>query len=169
VIVPDEIEDLHRYGVARIYTPEDGARMGLQGMITDMIRTADRTWPPNCRQSRRIVQGQHPRPRRVITGLENTTLSDALQRKLVARAAQKDGVPVLGITGTGGSGKSSLTDELIRRFRIDQADALRIAVIAVDPSRRKTGGALLGRPHPHELDQPPEHLHAFAGHARRGQ
>ncbi|HEX9450351.1 MAG TPA: fused isobutyryl-CoA mutase/GTPase IcmF [Burkholderiales bacterium] len=145
VIVPDEIEDLHRYGVARIYTPEDGARMGLQGMITDMIRTADRNLaaelPANLDE---LFKGNTRDLARVITGLENTTLSDALQRKLVARAAKKDGVPVLGITGTGGSGKSSLTDELIRRFRIDQGDALRIAVIAVDPSRRKTGGALLG-------------------------
>jgi len=118
--------------------------MGLQGMITDMIRTADRNLaaelPANLDE---LFKGNTRDLARVITGLENTTLSDALQRKLVARAAQKDGVPVLGITGTGGSGKSSLTDELIRRFRIDQADALRIAVIAVDPSRRKTGGALL--------------------------
>jgi len=130
VIVPDEIEDLHRYGVARIYTPEDGARMGLQGMITDMIRTADRNLaaelPANLDE---LFKGNTRDLARVITGLENTTLSDALQRKLVARAAKKDGVPVLGITGTGGS---------------DQGDALRIAVIAVDPSRRKTGGALLG-------------------------
>jgi len=145
VIVPDEIEDLHRYGVARIYTPEDGAKMGLQGMITDMIRTADRNLaaelPANLDE---LFKGNARDLARVITGLENETLPDALQKKLVARAAQKDSVPVLGITGTGGSGKSSLTDELIRRFRIDQGDALKIAVIAVDPSRRKTGGALLG-------------------------
>ncbi len=145
VIVPDEIEDLHRYGVARIYTPEDGAKMGLQGMISDMIRTADRNLaaelPDNLDE---LFKGNARALARVITGLENATLPEALQKKLVARAAQNDAIPVLGITGTGGSGKSSLTDELIRRFRIDQGDALKIAVVAVDPSRRKTGGALLG-------------------------
>jgi methylmalonyl-CoA mutase len=145
VIVPEEIEDLHRYGVARIYTPEDGAKMGLQGMITDMIRTADRNLAAELPSSLDdLFKGNTRDLARVITGLENATLPDVLQKKLVSRAAQKDSVPVLGITGTGGSGKSSLTDELIRRFRIDQGDALRIAVIAVDPSRRKTGGALLG-------------------------
>ena len=145
VIVPDEIEELHRYGVARIYTPEDGAKMGLQGMITDMIRSADRdlaTELPGTLDE--LFKGNTRALARVITGLENATLPEALQKRLVAGATRKDAVPVLGITGTGGSGKSSLTDELIRRFRIDQGDTLRIAVIAVDPSRRKTGGALLG-------------------------
>jgi methylmalonyl-CoA mutase len=145
VIVPHEIAELHKYGVARIYSPEDGAKMGLQGMISDMIRTADRNLaaelPPNLDE---LFQGKPRALARVITGLENATLPEKLQKDLVARAARNDGVPVLGITGTGGSGKSSLTDELIRRLRIDQDDRLRIAVIAVDPSRRKTGGALLG-------------------------
>ena len=145
VIVPSEIEELHRYGVARIYSPEDGAKMGLQGMISDMIRTADRNLAAELPSSLdELFDGSPQALARVITGLENTTLPEALQKKLIARAAQKDAVPVLGITGTGGSGKSSLTDELIRRFRIDQHDSLKIAVIAVDPSRRKTGGALLG-------------------------
>jgi len=145
VIVPAEIEELHKYGVARIYSPEDGARMGLQGMIADMIRTADRDLaaelPANLDE---LFQGNARALARVITGLENETLPEALKKKLAAQATRNDAVPVLGITGTGGSGKSSLTDELIRRFRIDQGDALKIAVIAVDPSRRKTGGALLG-------------------------
>ena len=145
VIVPDEIEELHSYGVARIYSPQDGAKMGLQGMISDMIRTADRDLAAELPAGLDdLFQGNTRVLARVITGLENARLPEALQKKLVARAAEKDGVPVLGITGTGGSGKSSLTDELIRRFRIDQDDALRIAVVAVDPSRRKTGGALLG-------------------------
>src|SRR5882724_10596048 len=88
VIVPDEIEDLHRYGVARIYTPEDGARMGLQGMISDMIRTADRDLaaelPPNLDE---LFQGNPRALARVITGLENATLPEKLQKELVARAA----------------------------------------------------------------------------------
>jgi methylmalonyl-CoA mutase len=145
VIVPDEIEELHKYGVARIYTPEDGAKMGLQGMITDMIRTADRNLagelPANLDE---VFHGNARALARVITGLENSTLPEALHQQLVKGAAAHENVPVLGITGTGGSGKSSLTDELIRRFRIDLGDELKIAIVAVDPSRRKTGGALLG-------------------------
>jgi len=145
VIVPSEIEELHGYGVARIYSPEDGARMGLQGMITDMIRTADRNLSAELPASLdEVFRGNVRDLARVITGLENATLPEPLRQKLAKRAAEHDSVPVLGITGTGGSGKSSLTDELIRRFRIDRDDALKIAVIAVDPSRRKTGGALLG-------------------------
>jgi methylmalonyl-CoA mutase len=145
VIVPSEIEELHSYGVARIYSPEDGARMGLQGMITDMIRTADRNLSAELPASLdEVFRGNLRELARVITGLESATLPEPLLQKLAKRAAEHDSVPVLGITGTGGSGKSSLTDELIRRFRIDQDDALKIAVIAVDPSRRKTGGALLG-------------------------
>ncbi|HEX7810821.1 MAG TPA: fused isobutyryl-CoA mutase/GTPase IcmF [Burkholderiales bacterium] len=145
VIVPHEIEDLHKYGVARIYTPEDGAKMGLQGMITDMIRTADRNLaaelPPNLDE---VFHGNARALARVITGLENATLPETLHQQLVKGATAHENVPVLGITGTGGSGKSSLTDELIRRFRIDLGDELKIAIVAVDPSRRKTGGALLG-------------------------
>ena len=145
VIVHHEIEELHKYGVARIYTPEDGAKMGLQGMITDMIRIADRNLaaelPANLDE---VFHGNARALARVITGLENGTLPEALHKQLTKQAAQHDDVPVLGITGTGGSGKSSLTDELIRRFRIDQDDVVKVAIIAVDPSRRKTGGALLG-------------------------
>ena len=145
VIVPDEIEELHGYGVARIFSPQDGAKLGLQGMIDDMIRSADRNLAEELpRELDELFKGSSRVLARVITGLENATLPGALRKKLVAGAAERERVPVLGITGTGGSGKSSLTDELIRRLRIDQDDALRIAVIAVDPSRRKTGGALLG-------------------------
>ncbi len=97
VIVPDEIEELHRYGVARIYTPEDGAKMGLQGMISDMIRTADRNLaaelPDNLDA---LFKGNVRALARVITGLENATLPEALQKKLVTRAAQNNAVPVLG-------------------------------------------------------------------------
>jgi len=145
VIVPAEIEELHRYGVARIYSPDDGAKMGLQGMISDMIRTADRNLAAVLPDSLgELFNGNSRALARIITGLENATLPEPLRKQLTAHAVRNDRVPVLGITGTGGSGKSSLTDELIRRFRIDQADTLKIAVIAVDPSRRKTGGALLG-------------------------
>ena len=145
VIVAEEIRELEEYGVAKIYTPEDGARVGLQGMIDDMMSRADANLceklPANLDG---LFAGNRRDLARVITGLEGKALPEAMRRTLTSQAAEKTTVPVLGITGTGGSGKSSLTDELIRRFRLDQNDRLKIAVIAVDPSRRKTGGALLG-------------------------
>ncbi len=145
VIVPAEIRELHAYGVTRIYSPEDGAKMGLQGMIDDMVKQAQQDL---CAEVPATLDGLLAGDRRVlarlITALEGAAVPEPLHKKLLAEAAKRANVPVLGITGTGGSGKSSLTDELIRRFRLDQDDALKIAIIAVDPSRRKTGGALLG-------------------------
>jgi methylmalonyl-CoA mutase len=143
VIVPEEARELERYGVARVYSPEDGQRMGLQGMIDDMLARCDHDlsqYAPRDLES--VKKGDRRALARLITGLEAGTaglLRDQIRREAVALA-----VPVLGVTGTGGSGKSSLTDELIRRFRLDQDDRLKIAVLAVDPSRRKSGGALLG-------------------------
>ncbi len=125
VIVPAEIKELQDYGVARIYSPEDGQRMGLQGMINDMLARSD--FDPARKEPKTLAQ--------MITALELGRFS--LKEKTGS-------VPVLGITGTGGAGKSSLTDELVRRFRLDQGGALKIAVLSVDPTRRKTGGALLG-------------------------
>jgi methylmalonyl-CoA mutase len=125
VIVADEIRELQEYGVARIYSPEDGQRMGLQGMINDMLARCDfdaaRDAPKELAQ--------------IITAIELGTFKGKLQPKTA---------PVLGVTGTGGAGKSSLTDEIVRRFRLDQGEELGIAVLSVDPTRRKTGGALLG-------------------------
>ncbi|HIJ38133.1 MAG TPA: methylmalonyl-CoA mutase, partial [Rhodospirillaceae bacterium] len=143
VIVPSEIQELEAYGVERIYSPEDGQKMGLQGMIDDMVRRADfdvaaegpATLDGLSDPSRRALA-------RLITVLENEGADDRLRSEINVLAGRR-AVPVLGITGTGGAGKSSLTDELIRRFRLDRAD-VGIAVIAIDPSKRKTGGALLG-------------------------
>src|SRR6185437_3451426 len=138
VIVPAEIKELQDYGVARIYSPEDGQRMGLQGMINDMLAHCDfdlAQYAPkqlNAGDARSLAQ--------IITALELGTLDP----RPVRAAAEKSTAPVLGVTGTGGAGKSSLTDELVRRFRLDQGDELGIAVLSVDPTRRKTGGALLG-------------------------
>jgi isobutyryl-CoA mutase len=160
VIVPEEIRVLHAYGVERIYSPEDGQRLGLTGMIDDMIRRCgsaagaaakDRavTDYPAILAALRAAPAAANRDQRMralarmISALENGTAPEDLRRQIVEQAAQLT-VPTLGVTGTGGSGKSSLTDELIRRFRLDQEDRLQIAVIAVDPSRRKSGGALLG-------------------------
>ncbi len=144
VIVPEEIRALHEYGVARIYSPEDGQHLGLQGMIHDMLARAgsDLTRDTGVDLDRLDADGWRGLAR-LITLLESGTAPGPLRTDLRERAARRR-VPVLGITGTGGAGKSSLTDELIRRIRLDQQDRLRIAVIAVDPSRRKSGGALLG-------------------------
>ncbi len=158
VIVPSEIRELMDYGVARIYSPEDGQRMGLAGMIGDMVMRCDKDLTQYAPTSIDTIQGHTEMSWRalaqLITGLENEAASGvvkgelsksfkALAKDIQALAASKK-IPVLGITGTGGAGKSSLTDELIRRLRLDQNDALRVAVISIDPSRRKSGGALLG-------------------------
>lgn len=144
VIIPREIRELEAYGVTRIYSPEDGQKLGLAGMIWDMLQRADADLTRDCPQDLKAVRaGDRRALARLITAFENGTVDSALRQE-VLRGAQAAKVPVVGITGTGGSGKSSLTDELIRRFRLDLEDRLEIAVIAADPSRRKTGGALLG-------------------------
>jgi methylmalonyl-CoA mutase len=130
VIVASEIKELQDYGVARIYSPEDGQRMGLQGMINDMLARCD--FDPSQKEPKTLAQ--------TITALELKVLDS----KKILESAKGKTAPVLGITGTGGAGKSSLTDELVLRFRLDQGDAVKIAILSVDPTRRKTGGALLG-------------------------
>ncbi len=145
VIVPQEIEALHNYGVTRIYSPADGQRLGLQGMIDDMLQQCDVDPAAGRELDAEALTGGDPRLlARAITQLENSGAESALAQSVMTRAARQSAVPVMGITGTGGSGKSSLTDELIRRFRLDYADGLRIAILAIDPTRRRTGGALLG-------------------------
>jgi len=144
VIVPAEIKELQAYGVARIYSPEDGQRMGLQGMINDMLAHCDFDLAAHAPGDlERVRKGDRRALAQLITRLE-LGAADANLKKQIQDAAAKHRAPVLGITGTGGAGKSSLTDELVRRFRLDQDDRMRIAIVAVDPSRRKTGGALLG-------------------------
>jgi isobutyryl-CoA mutase len=149
VIVPAEVKELEAYGVTRIYSPEDGARLGLQGMINDMARRCDeelgRQEPAKHapKDLKAVKAGDRRALARLITSLEAGACSGKLLEEL-AQAADTAKVPVLGITGTGGAGKSSLTDELVRRFRLDQDDRLKIAVVSIDPSRKKTGGALLG-------------------------
>ncbi len=144
VIVPDEIAELQAYGVTRIYSPEDGQRLGLQGMIGDMLQRCDRPLPALAEADpvQALAENQAALAR-TITQLENGSADAALLRAVHQRAKAMHGV-VIGVTGTGGAGKSSLVDELIRRVRLDQDDALRIAIVSIDPSRRKSGGALLG-------------------------
>lgn len=151
VIVAEEARELHDYGVAHVYTPEDGQTMGLQGMIDDMLEKS-RFDPLDANSDASetdlldaLMAGDRRELARQLSLIENrrgdSALAEHIQSKLDGMAHS---VPVLGITGTGGAGKSSLTDELILRFRAGQGDRLKIALIAVDPTRRKTGGALLG-------------------------
>ncbi|MDQ1383873.1 MAG: isobutyryl-CoA mutase, partial [Actinomycetota bacterium] len=174
--VPEEIAELERYGVEKIYSPHDGQRLGLQGMIDDMIgrcaeaaraAAAVRQSPigewvgdlsacglPRFEPRAELLVKSHEasadptavtfrRLAKLISAYETGRVKSAEQEILSVLAEAAD-VPVLGVTGTGGAGKSSLTDELVRRFRLDYGDALTIAVLAIDPSRRKSGGALLG-------------------------
>ncbi|NBW00532.1 MAG: methylmalonyl-CoA mutase [Betaproteobacteria bacterium] len=150
VIVPAEIKELMDYGVTCIYSPEDGQRLGLQGMIADMIQ---RSLPQRAEGGAALLNtleksdrynANHARTlAKLVSMAENGWLSAAESDQL-ATQAQKRRPPVVGITGTGGAGKSSLTDELVLRFRIDHADDIRIAILSIDPTRRKSHGALLG-------------------------
>ncbi|MGW1621956.1 fused isobutyryl-CoA mutase/GTPase IcmF [Streptomyces sp. NPDC002172] len=143
VIVPDEIARLRNSGVT-IFSPQDGQRMGLAGMVNSVVRDCDfGLWDGKPADAAAVLAGDRFAIARAITGAELGKLPPEFLAQLRATAVAGS-VPVLGITGTGGSGKSSLTDELVRRFRVDQQDKLRIAVIAVDPTRRRGGGALLG-------------------------
>ncbi|WP_206954923.1 methylmalonyl-CoA mutase family protein [Trinickia acidisoli] len=155
VIVADEIDELMRYGVECLYSPQAGQRLGLQGMIDDMIarcaKGAARTdsgAQTSAAQWLAALGGSGLEARRalakLISALENGRTDAATRTALAERARAARAVPVLGVTGTGGAGKSSLTDELVRRFRLDYGDTLSLAVLAIDPSRRKSGGALLG-------------------------
>jgi methylmalonyl-CoA mutase len=147
VIVAAEIRELMAYGVTRLYSPEDGAKLGLQGMIDDVIRSSDydlcKLAPAEADAVEALRSGNRRQLARVITAIENRSYSMRARQALL-QAAAGSRTPILGITGTGGAGKSSLTDELILRLRLDQDDRVRVAVISIDPSRKRTGGALLG-------------------------
>ena len=145
VIVPEEIAELHAYGVSHIFSPHDGQSMQLQGIINEMIETSDydlatKDIPTSFDD---LTSNEYRKLARLITGLDEKTVSDKQVAVLSEGAAEHAKTPVLGITGTGGAGKSSLTDELIRRFTLELPE-LKIAIIAIDPTKRKTGGALLG-------------------------
>jgi methylmalonyl-CoA mutase len=142
VIVANEIALLAERGV-KIFSPEDGQRQGLAGMVNTMVAACDVAPASGPATLEAVLAGEDAALARAISLLEAGAAPDHLRDGLRAAAAAR-AVPVLGITGTGGSGKSSLTDELLRRLRIDQEDKLRVAVVAVDPTRRRGGGALLG-------------------------
>ncbi len=137
-ILPQEIEELHRYGITKIYSPDDGRKLGLEGMIEEVVKQCDFSLNGNGEYKTKMTLGEVKDVRKVarrITNAENGIAQDIRKPDHV--------IPVLGITGTGGAGKSSVTDEIVRRF-INTFTEKTIAVISVDPSKKKTGGALLG-------------------------
>jgi len=143
-ILPEEIKELHEYGITRLYSPDDGRQMGLQGMINDLVSRSDFRIGDNMNGELQKINKDNPGAvARTITALENFPEQYEKELQAITEKAEKASVPVLGITGTGGAGKSSLIDELIRRFLLDFKDK-HIGIISVDPSKRKTGGALLG-------------------------
>ncbi len=143
-ILPEEIKALQDYGIERIYSPDDGRKLGLQGMINDLLKTSDFAVGASLNGELQVLDPKHPGAvARLISAVENYPQQHQDILKDLEQKAKKQHIPVLGITGTGGAGKSSLVDELIRRFLIDFPDKY-IGIISVDPSKRKTGGALLG-------------------------
>ncbi|MDA9325463.1 methylmalonyl-CoA mutase family protein [Flavobacteriales bacterium] len=145
-ILPSEIKELEEYGITKIYHPDDGRKMGLQGMINDLVKQSDFTLGEKINTDNLIEKLNTKDTNtiaRLITAVENYPKLHVDTLSLIKGEAEKSETPVLGITGTGGAGKSSLVDELVRRFILDFSDK-EIAIISVDPSKRKTGGALLG-------------------------
>ena len=150
VIIPREMDELHEYGIARLFSPEDGRTLGLQGMIDRMIRECDFSTVATdvTEQIAKLPSGDVNSIAKLITLAElhvdkrNEAAATAEQVLEQVKSLEK-GIPVIGITGTGGAGKSSLTDELIRRF-INEFPEKRVAILSVDPTKQKTGGALLG-------------------------
>lgn len=140
-ILPSEIEELHNYGITRIYSPDDGRHMGLEGMIEDVVKTCDFSLNGNGDYKTVMTLGEVHDVRKIARQI--TKVENGVQTTVNGQPSTDRCIPVLGITGTGGAGKSSVTDEIVRRFLNGYPDKT-IAVISVDPSKKKTGGALLG-------------------------
>ena len=144
VILPSEIAELHEYGITRIYSPDDGRAMGLQGMINDLVQQSDYPIGNELNGELQHIEDKNPTAiARLISAAENFPEIAKPVFEQIHQRNETSKIPVLGITGTGGAGKSSLVDELVRRFLIDFPEKT-IGLISVDPSKRKTGGALLG-------------------------
>ena len=144
VILPSEIVELQAYGITRIYAPDDGRELGLQGMINDLVQQSDYAIGDKLTDEINHLEGKNPKAiARIISSAENFPDVAAKTLEAIHKKNENNTIPVLGITGTGGAGKSSLVDELVRRFLSDFPEKT-IGLISVDPSKRKTGGALLG-------------------------
>src|SRR3954467_2393146 len=144
VILPEEIKELMSYGITRIYSPDDGRALGLQGMINDLVQQSDYSVGNELSNEVEQLQSRNPVAiARLISAAENYFEKHKSVFEQINSLAEKSKAPVLGITGTGGAGKSSMVDEIVRRFLLDFKDKT-IGIISVDPSKRKTGGALLG-------------------------
>ncbi len=147
VILPSEIEELHHYGITRIYSPDDGRAMGLEGMIVDLLQKSD--FPTGNQlngEVAHVIEKDAKSIARLISAAENfpdNIETKAMLKKVREMKAAPKTTPILGITGTGGAGKSSLVDEIVRRYLLDFPEKS-LGIISVDPSKRKTGGALLG-------------------------
>lgn len=165
VIVADEIAELEAYGISKIYSPDDGRRLGLQGMINSIIRACDFPTVKDVKQALMNLDTRDPRAvATLVTYVEQRDEQDPQRYEdfLAAIRERRNDAPVIGITGTGGAGKSSLTDEIIRRFTQDFPDR-HIAIFSVDPSKQKTGGALLGdRIRMNAIHQPQVYMRSLA-------
>ncbi|WP_379968312.1 methylmalonyl-CoA mutase family protein [Epilithonimonas sp. UC225_85] len=145
VILPEEIEDIMSYGIDRIYSPDDGRELGLQGMIDDLVKRSDFATGKDVEASDldSISFENSTSIAKIISAVENFSEEKPELVKAIDEKSKDLNIPIIGITGTGGAGKSSLTDELVRRFLRSNTDK-KIAIISIDPSKKKTGGALLG-------------------------
>ncbi|HZY82025.1 MAG TPA: methylmalonyl-CoA mutase family protein, partial [Cyclobacteriaceae bacterium] len=143
VILPGEIRELMDYGITRIYSPDDGRSMGLQGMINDLVEKSDYPTGEKLLSTGDLSVSNHIRIAELISAAENYNELHKNALADISKIAEKSKAPVLGITGTGGAGKSSMVDEIVRRFLLDFKDKT-VGIVSVDPSKRKTGGALLG-------------------------
>jgi len=172
VIIPDEIEELHGYGICKIFSPEDGRKMGLQGMINYKLKICDSPPPGQWAEDlARLGANNHQAIARLITMAEISLKKRSPQEEQLLEKIRRQvqAVPVLGITGTGGAGKSSLTDELVRRFLRDFPDK-QLAILSVDPTRQRTGGALLGdRIRMNAIDSPRVYMRSLATRNSRSE
>lgn len=172
VILPDEISELEEYGICKIFSPEDGRKMGLQGMVNDQLCQCDFSPPNNLEEEITRLTSKNPQAvARLITAVEQQAPGsdqsiDQIKKQITALCRD---IPVLGITGTGGAGKSSLTDELVRRFLRDFEDK-NVAILSVDPTRKRTGGALLGdRIRMNAIDTPRVFMRSLATRESRSE
>ena len=162
VIIPEEIQELHSYGIQRIYSPDDGAHLGLQGMINDILEKSDYSTTQNFSVNSFSATDFYSIAKILSLFESNTEEENKKLLDSIPTSNSKTEIPVIGITGPGGAGKSSFTDELVLRFIHDFKD-LKIAIVSIDPSKRKTGGALLGdRIRMNSINTPNVFMRSFA-------